>query len=37
MDYMGIGEGKGDEVVNVGGEASKACLVAHEAVYVNQE
>jgi hypothetical protein len=34
---MGIGKSEGDEIVDVGGETSKACLVAHEAVDVDKE
>jgi hypothetical protein len=37
VDYVGIGEGEGDEIVDVSGETSKACFVAHEAVDVDKE
>lgn len=37
MDYMGLGKGDGDEVVDVSGEVAEASLVAHETVDVDQQ
>jgi len=37
MDNVGFGKGEGDEIVDVGREASEAGLVAHEAMDVHEE
>lgn len=37
MDYVRVCKSDGDEIMDMGREASKTCLIAHEAMDVNEE
>jgi hypothetical protein len=37
MDHMSLGEGDGEEIVDMGGEALEAGFIAHEAMDVDEQ
>ena len=37
MDYVGVCKSDGDEIMDMGREASEACFIAHEAMDVDEE